>query len=171
MRATLLNVVCCLSLAGPGTGLARAETIDRVLAVVEGRPILLSDVTAARDLGLVPMEEAADPVRAILPALIDRELMLVEVDRFAPPEPPADAVARELAEVRDRFASDEAFEAALARSGLDVANVRATLRENLRIRAYIDQRFVARAGRPTQAGVDDWLAGLRARADIVMKGF
>ena len=43
---------------------AAAETIDRVLAVVAGQLITLSDVTAARDLGLQTAEGAADPVRA-----------------------------------------------------------------------------------------------------------
>jgi hypothetical protein len=31
--------------------------------------------------------------------------MLAEVDRYAPPEPPADAIERDLAAVRGRFAS------------------------------------------------------------------
>ena len=44
-------VVACLSVG------ARAEVIDRVLAVVGGQLITLSDVTAARDLRLVPPEQ------------------------------------------------------------------------------------------------------------------
>ncbi|PYR47280.1 MAG: hypothetical protein DMF89_19360 [Acidobacteria bacterium] len=42
-----------------------AETIDRVLAVVAGQIITLSDVTAARDLGLQTPGSATDPVRAV----------------------------------------------------------------------------------------------------------
>ena len=41
-----------------------------------------------------------------------------------------------------------------------------TLRENLRIRAYLDQRFSASDERRQQV-VDDWMAGLRRRADII----
>src|SRR5882672_207223 len=89
---------------------AFAETIDRVLAVAAGELIMLSDVTAARDLGLVPLEKGGDSVNsigAILSKLIDRELVLAEVDRYAPPEPGADAIDRELLQVRARFASPQ----------------------------------------------------------------
>src|SRR6267378_4134529 len=84
---------------------ASAETIDRVLAVVAGQLITLTDVTAARDLGLQSADNAADPVRAILSKLIDRELILAEVDRYAPPEPTADAIDREVERIRARFSS------------------------------------------------------------------
>jgi hypothetical protein len=118
-----------------------AEIIDRVLAVAAGELIMLSDVTAARDLGLVKVEGAPDAVGPILSKLIDRELVLAEVDRYAPPEPTAEAVARELADVRATFSTRAAFDAALARSGIDENHLRETLRQNLRIRAYEDQRF------------------------------
>jgi hypothetical protein len=148
------------------TCVARAETIDRVLAVVAGQLITLSDVTAARDLGLQSSDGAADPVRAILSKLIDRELVLAEVDRYAPPEPTADAVDGELQRVRARFASQADLDAALARSGIDQKNLRETLRQDLRTRAYLDQRFTASSDRRTRA-VEDWLAGLRRRGDVI----
>lgn len=143
---------------------AAAETIDRVLAVVAGQVVMLSDVTAARELALVPARGAADPVRAVLSALIDRELMLVEVNRYAPPEPSADAVDSELAAVRARFPTAGAFDAALARSGIDIAHLRQTLREDLRIRAYLNQRF---GSDERQSAVEDWIAALRRRATVV----
>ena len=144
---------------------ARAETIDRVLAVVAGQVITLSDVMAARDLGLQSAGPAGDPVRAILTKLIDRELVLVEVDRYAPPEPLAEAVDREVQRVRDRFASQAAFDAALARSGIDDKHLRETVRQDLRMRAYLDQRFTTTDRRQTL--VDDWMSGLRRRADVI----
>ena len=146
-------------------GVPRAETIDRVLAVVAGQLITLTDVTAAVDLGLQPAE-GADPVRAVLTRLIDRELMLAEVERYAPPEPAADAVDREVQRVRQRFASGPEYDAALARSGIDDTHLRETLRQDLRMRAYLDQRFSLAAERRT-ALVDEWLAGLRRRGDVI----
>ena len=143
---------------------AAAETIDRVLAVVAGQVITLTDVTAARELGL-QSASSADPVREILSKLIDRELMLAEVDRYGPPEPARDAVDRELAGVRARFANASAFEGALARSGIDEQHLRETIRQDLRIRAYLEQRFAADARRQTL--VDEWLASLRRRGDVV----
>ena len=145
---------------------ASAEVIDRVLAVVSGSLITLSDVNAASDLGLVKIGNSADPVRDVLSQLIDRELQLAEVDRYAPPEPSAADVDREVQTVRSRFPSEEAFEAVLARSGIDLAHLRETMRANLRIRAYLDQRFSVSDERRQQV-VEDWIAGLRRRADII----
>jgi hypothetical protein len=156
------GVLVALSCTAP----LRAETIDRVLAVVAGQLITLTDVTAALDLRLQSPEGAADPVRAVLTKLIDRELILAEVDRYAPPEPTSDAVDREVQRVRARFTSQDALDAALARSGIDEKHLRETLRQDLRIRAYLDQRFTAAADR-RQALVDDWMAGLRRRGDVI----
>lgn len=144
-----------------------AETIDRVLAVVAGQIITLSDVTAARELGLQTPDNAADPVRAVLSKLIDRELVLSEVERYAPPEPAADAIEREVDRIRARFPSAEAFAAALARSGLEDRHLREMLRQDLRIRGYEFQRFLTADPTRRQTLIDDWIAGLRRRADII----
>ena len=149
------------------SGAVRAETIDRVLAVVAGQLITLSDVQRRRSICdcSEPMAPR-DPVRVVLTKLIDRELILAEVDRYAPPEPTAEAVDREVQRVRARFESQEALDAALARSGIDEKHLRETLRQDLRMRAYLDQRFTSAADR-REAVIDDWLAGLRRRAEIV----
>jgi hypothetical protein len=145
---------------------ARAEVIDRVLAVVGGSLITLSDVNAAYELGLVAPPKSTDPIRAVLSSLIDRELELAEVDRYAPPEPSAADVDREVQNIRMRFASAAAFENVLAQSGIDLAHLRETLREDLRIHAYLEQRFSASEDR-RPAVIADWIAGLRRRADII----
>jgi hypothetical protein len=161
VRTGALAIVAVLA-----TGVARAETIDRVLAVVAGQLITLSDVVAATDLGLQSPDEAADPVRAVLSKLIDRELVLAEVDRYAPAEPTAEAVDLEVGRVRQRFPSQAAFEAVLARSGIDEKHLRETLRQDLRMRAYLDQRFSAAADRRSSL-VDEWMAGLRRRGGVI----
>jgi len=147
-------------------GVVRAETIERVLAVVAGQLITLSDVTAATDLGLQSPDEAADPVRAVLTKLIDRELVLAEVDRYAPAEPTAEAVDRDVERVRQRFPSQAALDDVLARSGIDEKHLRETLRQDLRMRAYLDQRFSAAADRRSSL-VDAWMAGLRRRGGVI----
>ena len=107
---------------------------------------MLSDVTAARDLGLVkPGDPQGDPIGAVLSKLIDRELILVQVDRYAPPEPGAEAIDREVQDVRARFAQPEAFAAALSRSGIDEQHLRGILRDDLRIREYEHERFTVPA--------------------------
>ena len=143
-----------------------AETIDRVLAVVAGQIITLSDVNVARDLGVATPAGAADPVRAVLSQLIDRQLMLNEVDRYAPPEPSAEAIDRGIAAIRSRFPTAAAYADALARSGVDDRYVRELVRQALRIREYQDQRFSP--ADPRHDGlIEDWIAGLRKRGDIL----
>lgn len=160
-----LQIGITLLLAALAGGVVRAETIERVLAVVAGQLITLSDVTAAADLGLQSADGAADPVRAVLNKLIDRQLVLAEVDRYAPAEPTTLDVDREVFRARQRFASTEAFDAALARSGIDERHLRETLRQDLRLRAYLDQRFSTEARRA--ALIDEWMAGLRRRGGVI----
>jgi hypothetical protein len=162
----LLVVIAITLGVGAMSRPASAEIIDRLLAVVGGQLITLSDVTAARDLGLQSADGAADPVRAILSKLIDRELVLAEVDRYAPPEPTAQAIEQEVERIRARFASADALASALARSGIDERQLREIIRQDLRMRAYLDQRFASALER-RQTLMDDWLAGLRRRGEVV----
>jgi hypothetical protein len=150
----------------------RSEPLDRVLAVVNGRIITLTDATAARDFGLVAAAPGGDPMASIVKQLVDRALVLAEVERYAPPEPSAEDVEHAFEKARSRFATPRDFDAALERSGVDDSFVRNWLRNDLRIEAYERQRFTAATGDETAAGarrqalVDDWIAGLRRRADI-----
>jgi hypothetical protein len=178
-RSTTAIVIGALAVAYVQSSVRlSAETLERVLAVVGGQLITLTDVTAAHDFGLVIVAPgAADPIRAALTQLIDRELMLAEVDRYAPPEPSPEAIAEGLRIVRQRFVDDAAYQAALARSGIDENHLRDTLRQNLRITAYLSQRFVVAPPNDVAALpplpdrerglIDDWLAGLRRRATII----
>jgi hypothetical protein len=126
-----------------GSAAVRAqETIDRLLAVVGTQVILASDVAAARALKLVEVDDSADPPRQALALLVDRALVLAEVDRYSPPEPDEASVTREVLRVRSRFPTADAFAAALAASGLEETHLRERLRQDLRIAAYLDQRFV-----------------------------
>ena len=91
-------------------------------------------------------------MRAVLTKLIDRELMLAEVDRYAPPEPTAEAVDGEVQ--RGAAAVPVARRASTRRSrapGIDDTHLRETLRQDLRMRAYLDQRFNAASDRRRQA--------------------
>lgn len=120
---------------------ARAEVIDRILAVVDTQIITLSDVRAALRFGLVPEDVSTDPTGAILQRLIDRRLMLVEVDRYAPPEPSEAAVNASVAAVERRFKDALGLEIALNQSALTREELRRHLRDTLRIESYLQQRF------------------------------
>jgi hypothetical protein len=139
MRSLLVFIVVMLSVVRPS-----AEIIDRILAVVGGELIMLSDATAAVRFGLVQAPSGdGDPIMPMLNALIDRQLQLFEVNRYLPPEPTAAAIDERLAEIRARFPGQETFDAALAESGMTEAQVRSRVRDNLRIASYRAQRFAA----------------------------
>jgi hypothetical protein len=61
----------------------------------------------------------------------------------------------------------QGFDAALARVGFDEAHLRSVLRDDLRIRAYLDQRFAAETPVRQRELIDEWVEGLRRRAEIV----
>lgn len=118
-----------------------AQVIDRILAVVDGAIILKSDVDVAMRLGLVPVAGAPDPTSAALDRLIERQLILAEVARYAPPEPDEAEIDRHLADIRGHAGGD--FDAALLAGGIGMEQLRRDVRDDLRIEAYLQQRFGA----------------------------
>jgi hypothetical protein len=167
VRFCIVVVMAATLLAGTARAQGADEVIDRVLAVASGEVITLSDVRAAIELGRVQAGNVADPTRVVLSQLIDRVLVLSEVERFAPPEPLPVALDAAVDSVVARFPSPQVFETTLARFGVDRDYVRELLREDLRIRAYLDQRFTADTPDQQRLMVDDWIAGLRRRAEVV----
>jgi hypothetical protein len=134
---------------GVGCGpLDAQQLLDRIVARVSGQVVTLTDLRAAVALGVVDLPEGADELEAIWP-LVDRQLMLIEVERFAPPEPSAAVVAQEtkalIAHVGSRL--DEV----MASTGIDDVGIRSIARDSVRIRAYLDQRF----GTPEQLTEED----------------
>jgi hypothetical protein len=121
--------------------MAPVEIIDRILAVVDGAIIMQSDVRAAVQLSLVPGAAAADPVAGALDSLIERRLILEEVDRYAPPDPADADIDRRLSEIRTRAGAR--FDTVLLESGLSVEQLRRQVRDDLRIESYLQQRFGA----------------------------
>jgi peptidyl-prolyl cis-trans isomerase SurA len=132
----LLVLLLCLH-----AGAARADVIDRVLAVVNGHLITLSDVRRVVDLGLIAPGLSGDSTDAVLAHLTDRRLVLEEVDRYAPPEPDAAAIAARVAAIQRQRSGPPGFEARLASLGVDVPWLEQWVRDDLRIQAYIEQRF------------------------------
>ena len=127
------------------------ELIERTMAIVGGQAITLSDARAAASLGLVDVGRSVEPDQTATARLVDRELMLREVRRYAPPAPSEAAIDARLAEVRKALpepALTRVFEA----TGLTEARLRAWLRDDLRTQTYLLQRF-ASASTPTDAEI------------------
>lgn len=160
-----------LILSGAGSGEPGAggqEVLDRTLALVGGQPITLSDVRASVSLGLVEVDtSAADQTAAVTRQLVDRELVLREVQRYAPPSPAEAAVDARIDQIRTRFADAAAFSRALDAQGFTEVRLRAWIRDDLRTQAYLSQRFVA-ASLPTDAEIAQ--AYTRSKAEFDKQG-
>ena len=82
----------------------------------------------------------ADPIEAGTQQMIDRQLLLAEVQRFPPPEP--DAGRRRSREVaRLKMNAGARLPALMQSTGLTEERIRDIARDDLRILAYLDQRF------------------------------
>jgi len=148
VRRGVVSLIVFMAIASPADR-AAAEIIDRLLAVVDGTPITQSDVYGGTRLGLVPVPAVSDPV-PVVERLIERRLMLAEVDRYAPPDPTDADVDRALEAVRARVGSP-ALDVILAQTGSGVDQLRRFLRDDLRIQSYLQQRFGAI--QPTESDV------------------
>jgi hypothetical protein len=146
-----------LALAGGRAAVSAGEIIDRVLAVVGAQVVTLSDTRAALEFGLVQPRPGADPTAEALEYLVNRQLMLSEVDRYSAPSPDPAALASRMAAARKRFATDAAFQQALARSALTEAGLKDLLGDSVRIETYLDQRFGA-AAQPTPEETERYYA-------------
>ena len=143
--------------------LAQPQLLDRTLALVGGQPITLSDARAAVALGLI--EDANGSIADLTTRLVDRELVLREVQRYAPPSPAESVVEARLAEMRQRLAGSLAK--ILAEHGFTETRLRAWIRDDLRTQAYLAQRF-ASASLPSDAEVS--AVYTRQRAGFDKKG-
>jgi len=138
--------------------------IDRTLAIVEGQVITLSDARTAIAFRLVELAGDGDSLDAAMPLLVDRLLVLREVQRYVPPEPAGAIVEERLASIRARFTTSDLFKLTLDAGGFTEARLRAWIRDDLRIAAYLDQRFAA-AGIPSDDEVSAYYARKRETFD------
>jgi hypothetical protein len=136
-----------------------AQVVDRIVAVVADRPITLSDVRAARDLGLVDGAGQDESLGATIRALVDRRLMLDEADRYGSGEPDPALVDERVRAVREGAGAE--LPRIFARSGFDHQRLRAAVRDTLRLEHYLAQRF----GIVAQPAADDVLAYYRAHPE------
>ena len=120
------------------TPLAAQQLLDRIVARVDGNAITLTDVKAAIALGIGGMSATAGEAAAT-ELLIDRQLMLGEVERFAPREPSPADVAREAAAMTARVGGN--LGALTRETGVDQARILEIARDTLRIQGYLNQRF------------------------------
>jgi hypothetical protein len=143
-------VLALLALLASGTGLTSAEIMERVLAAVDKRPILLSEVVALEAVRGLARQAAVD-------ALIDEDLMLREASRL-----PAAAAAAGL--------EDKAYAELLAtRPELGARVAEADLRRLVRRQAiilqYVTLRFLPQVRVPDEVLREAYAAEYGPRTD------
>ena len=136
MRNLFLILICALPAAG--------VTVDRIAAVVDQEVVTVSEVAQMAEMRFflrTPGQDDDDYRRAILDALIAQALRLRDVERFGAAEITPDQIESRLQEIQRRFASPAELEAALVRAELSSDELRALVRRQLQVDAYIQERF------------------------------
>jgi hypothetical protein len=152
-------------LAAVGAGAQKPIEIDRTLQRVHGTPIMASDVRQARLLRLV---EAAATDDEILRALENRLLVLHETARNERIEPKAEAIQARRKDWVAAWPAGTDLPALLARAGATDQWLDGWFRDELRIAAYLDQRFGRTPERTMR--IEAWLNDLRRRANLIKIG-
>jgi hypothetical protein len=144
--------------------LIQPELIERTLALVGGQAITLNDVRAIIALGLADGEPAPQPIAAVTSQLVDRALVLREVQRYAPAAPADSAIEARMEEIRKRAGGAAPLADLLERHGFTEVRLLAWIRDDLRTQAYLSQRF-ASASTPTDAEISAEFARSRGEFD------
>ena len=123
---------------------AAAQLVDRVAAVVGSGVITLSDARAVLAFGFV-QSGGGEPIAEAVGYLVNRQLILDEVNRYAAPAPDPALLERRLSEVRARFPDAASLQRTLDATAMTELRLRDFVSDTLRIEAYLDQRFNAQA--------------------------
>src|SRR5438128_226844 len=155
MRVITRTVIVCASLLALGAwtstsvehratpshaSFGAAQTpLDGILAKFGGDIVTTSDVRQARLLKLV--ETNAETDQAYVDAIINRRLMLSDLKRNPPAEPSSEAIDAKRQQWERRLGTGASVTDLLSRAGMSDAALRAWLRDDLRLEAYLDDRF------------------------------
>ena len=116
---------------------AWAVTVDRVAARIDQQVLTVSEINQMASIRFFPTN---DP-QQILEALIAQALRFRDVERFGAQDIPKDSIETRLHEIAQRFASPAELDAAVKRAELTPDEVRALIKRQLQVEAYIQERF------------------------------
>jgi hypothetical protein len=121
-----------------------ASTIDRISAVIDRQVITLSEVNQMVAIRFFPrtISRTDDEYRhEVLEALIAQSLRYRDVERFGAQDIPKDSIEARLSDIRSRFASPAEFDRTVTSMELTMDEVRALVKRQLQVEAYIQERF------------------------------
>lgn len=121
-------------------GVARAELVDRIVAIIDRDVVTLSEAQQARAVAASRTGRDVELVDAV-ERLIESRLVEREVERFTSEPVPRELVDQTFAEVRSGFATEEDFQAMLSSTGLSEEELRSQLRRQLEVNRYLERRF------------------------------
>ena len=116
---------------------ASAVTIDRVAARIDQQVLTVSEINQMREIRFFPTGDS----RQILDALIAQALRFRDVERFGAQDISKDSIETRLQDIQRRFASPAEFDAAVVHAELTMDEVRALVKRELQVEAYIQERF------------------------------
>lgn len=122
---------------------ASAVTVDRIAATVDRQVLTVSEITQMVEIRFFARtaETDDDHRRNVLDALIAQALRFRDVERFGAQDISADVIEARLLEIQRRFPAGAEFLAAVARTELTLDEVRALVKRQLQVEAYIQERF------------------------------
>jgi hypothetical protein len=156
MRRALQIAVMCLACAalapasGQGTPSASTggEIVDRIVATVNGQPILQSDwdieLRCEAFLDQRPLQFTPEAGRASLDRLVDQELLRQQIRTFQLQRAGDDRLRARLDEIRRQIpgaAGDSGWQAALGRYGLTQSEVEERVADQVEILHFIEIRL------------------------------
>ena len=124
-------------LAGPA---ARAEIVDRIVAVIDRDVITLSEAEQAAGFRALRGQDAL-PLGDVVERLIESRLVEREVSRYPEDAVPQQQVDAAVESLRAAFASPTAFSASLSARGLAEDELVSLIRRQLTIERYLESRF------------------------------
>lgn len=169
-----LGAVLAIALTLGRHASAEPRVVDRIVAVVDHQPVLLSDalVQAAPDLAQARRDQGEAALAAAMP-----KIMRATVDRMIDEILVAEAAKRDLVVVDDHevdvafetkqrelgFPNKVSFLASIAELGLDEARFRKMIENQLVEFKWLARAFAAERTRITPAAIDERLKRLRAQ--------
>ncbi len=150
LRQLYQRAFCMLIFLVLTAGSVKQDIIDKVVATVDRQLIMLSDVRAVTELGVLAMGSNEGSESQVTSRLINSILILVEVDRFLVSEPPQPVIQRRIDELKEHHSTVKSFETAWKSVGMTEERLYRLVRNDLRIDIYLRQRFTSTA-EPTNA--------------------
>lgn len=123
---------------------APAAIVDRIAALIDQQVITVSEVSQMAEIRFFPRKAGQnddDYRHDILESLIAQALRFRDVERFGAEDIPKDSIESRFLDIQKRFSVATDFAAAMQRVELSPDEVRALVKRQLQVEAYIQERF------------------------------